>query len=99
MRRRFSWVLLSHRRRGAGLFVAFVSLAFVQFWSIEGPADGTDEPVGGLLYVAVAGAGRTVSSDPDRLPEIGKRSTQSNRDQRATATRGKTGKRTCPTIA
>ena len=47
------------------LFVAFVSLAFVQFWSIERPADarvmvrnlfiGNVAIVGGLLYVAVAG--------------------------------------------
>jgi putative oxidoreductase len=50
------------------LFVVFVSLAFVQFWSFKGPADarvmlrnlffGNVAIVGGLLYVAVAGAGR-----------------------------------------
>ena len=48
------------------LFVAFVSLAFEQFWSIERPADarvmvrkqfiGNVAIVSGLLYVAVAGA-------------------------------------------
>jgi hypothetical protein len=65
------------------LFVAFVSPAVVQFWSIDGPADarvmvpnlffGNVAIVGGLLYVAVAGAGRlrsATSSDPDRLSEI-----------------------------
>ena len=47
------------------LFVAFVSLAFVQFWSFKGPADarvmvrnlflGNVAVVGGLLYVAAVG--------------------------------------------
>jgi hypothetical protein len=55
------------------LFVAFVSLAFVQFWSIERPADarvmvrnlfiGNVAIVSGLLYVAVAGAGQLALLD------------------------------------
>jgi uncharacterized membrane protein YphA (DoxX/SURF4 family) len=55
------------------LFVAFVSLAFVQFWSIGRPADarvmvrnlfiGNVAIVSGLLYVAVAGAGRLTLLD------------------------------------
>ena len=55
------------------LFVAFVSLAFVQFWSIEGPADarvlvrnlffGNVAIVGGVLYVAASGAGRLALLD------------------------------------
>jgi putative oxidoreductase len=55
------------------LFVAFVSLAFVQFWSMEGPADarvmarnlffGNVAIIGGLLYVAAAGAGRLALLD------------------------------------
>jgi putative oxidoreductase len=55
------------------LFVAFVSLAFVQFWSMEGPADarvtarnlffGNVAIIGGLLYVAAAGAGRLALVD------------------------------------
>ena len=49
------------------LFVAFVSLAFVQFWSFKGPEDarvmvrnlfvGNLAVIGGLLYVAPVGAG------------------------------------------
>jgi hypothetical protein len=57
VRRRFSW---GFTLASPAPFVAFVSLAFVHFWSIEGPADGTDEPVGGLIYGAVADAGLTV---------------------------------------
>jgi uncharacterized membrane protein YphA (DoxX/SURF4 family) len=55
------------------LFVAFVSLAFVRFWSIERPADarvmvrnlfiGNVAIVSGLLYVAVAGAGQLTLPD------------------------------------
>jgi putative oxidoreductase len=55
------------------LFVAFISLAFVQFWSFKGPADarvmvrnlifGNVATLGGLLYVAVAGAGRLALFD------------------------------------
>jgi uncharacterized membrane protein YphA (DoxX/SURF4 family) len=55
------------------LFVAFVSLAFVQFWSIERPADarvmvrnlfiGNVAIVSGLLNVAVAGAGQLALLD------------------------------------
>jgi uncharacterized membrane protein YphA (DoxX/SURF4 family) len=55
------------------LFVAFVSLAFVQFWSIGRPADarvmvrnlfiGNVAIVSGLLYVAVAGAGQLALLD------------------------------------
>ena len=49
------------------LFVAFVSLMFVRFWSFDGPPDmrsmlrniflGNVAVIGGLLYVAVLGAG------------------------------------------
>jgi putative oxidoreductase len=49
------------------LFVAFVSLAFVQFWSFKGPEDarvtvrnlfvGNLGVIGGLLYIAAVGAG------------------------------------------
>jgi putative oxidoreductase len=49
------------------LFVAFVSLMFVQFWSFKGPDDarvmvrnlfvGNLAVIGGLLYVAAVGAG------------------------------------------
>jgi putative oxidoreductase len=49
------------------LFVAFVSLMFVQFWSFRGPEDarvmvrnlffGNVAVIGGLLYVAAVGAG------------------------------------------
>jgi putative oxidoreductase len=49
------------------LFVAFVSLMFVQFWSFKGPVDarvmvrnlfvGNLAAIGGLLYVAAVGAG------------------------------------------
>ena len=49
------------------LFVAFVSLMFVQFWSFKGPDDarvmvrnlfvGNLAAIGGLLYVAAVGAG------------------------------------------
>jgi putative oxidoreductase len=55
------------------LFLSFVSLAFVQFWSFKGPADarvmvrnlffGNAATLGGLLYVAVAGAGRLALRD------------------------------------
>ena len=55
------------------LFVAFVSLAFVQFWSIKGPADarvfvrnlffGNVAIVGGMVYVAAAGTGRLALLD------------------------------------
>jgi putative oxidoreductase len=55
------------------LFVAFISVAFVQFWSFKGPADarvmvrnlffGNVATVGGLLYVAVTGAGRLALLD------------------------------------
>lgn len=49
------------------LFVMFVSIMFVQFWSFDGPPDtkamlrniffGNAAVTGGLLYVAVFGAG------------------------------------------
>jgi putative oxidoreductase len=49
------------------LFVAFVSLMFVQVWSFKGPDDarvmvrnlfvGNLAAIGGLLYVAAVGAG------------------------------------------
>jgi putative oxidoreductase len=55
------------------LFVAFVSLMFVQFWSFKGPADarvivrnlfvGNVAVIGGLLYVAAVGAGRLAFLD------------------------------------
>ncbi|WP_321967834.1 DoxX family protein [Burkholderia cepacia] len=50
------------------LFVAFISLMFVQFWSFKGPADvrimvrnlfvGNVATIGGLLYVVAVGAGK-----------------------------------------
>ena len=55
------------------LFVVFVSLAFVQFWSFKGPADarvmvrnlflGNVAVVGGLLYVAAVGPGKLAVVD------------------------------------
>ena len=55
------------------LFVAFVSLAFVQFWSFKGPEDarvtvrnlfvGNLGVIGGLLYIAAVGAGRLAFVD------------------------------------
>ncbi|XAH22140.1 DoxX family protein [Xylophilus sp. GW821-FHT01B05] len=50
------------------LFIAFVTLCFLQFWSFEGPAEmramlknvffGNIALTGGLLYLAVCGPGR-----------------------------------------
>ncbi|MGY4819600.1 DoxX family protein [Pseudomonas chlororaphis subsp. piscium] len=55
------------------LFVAFVSLMFVRFWTVPGPKNvrvmvrnifvGNVTVVGGLLYVAVLGAGQLALVD------------------------------------
>jgi putative oxidoreductase len=55
------------------LFVAFVSLMFVRFWSFDGPPDvramlrniflANVAVIGGLLYVAAFGAGRLAFAD------------------------------------
>jgi hypothetical protein len=91
------------------LFVAFVSLAFVQFWSIERPADarvmvrnlfiGNVAIVSGLLYVAVAGAASlrsSTSSDPDRLPEIRQEVYPEQSGSKSDRNQGKDGETTVP---
>jgi putative oxidoreductase len=63
-------VLGVYARVAAGalaLFIVFVSLAFVRFWSFEGPPEmramlkdlfvGNVAIIGGLVYVAVLGPG------------------------------------------
>jgi len=55
------------------LFVAFVSLFFIKFWSFDGSPDartamrngfvGNVGVIGGLVYVATLGAGRLVLID------------------------------------
>jgi hypothetical protein len=95
------------------LFVDFVSLAFVQFRSIERPADAR-VIVRNLFIGNVAIVGWTAlrrrgrrrpACAPRHLatrtggPRCGKRSTQSNQGQKATAIKGKTAKRPCLTLA
>jgi hypothetical protein len=101
----FSMSVHSHIAAVAlALFMAFVSLALVQFWSVELPADawvmvrslfiGNVAIVGGCsMSPSPASWRHSTSHDPDRLPEIGKRYTQSNQGQ-TDSNQGKDGETT-----
>lgn len=88
------------------LLVAFVSLAFVQFWSNERPTDarvmvrnlfiGNVAIVGGLLYVAAAGLRSSTSSDPDGLPEIRQEAYPEQSGSKSDRNQGKDGETTMP---
>lgn len=64
---------------GLALFLAFVSLAFLQFWSVKNPAQirammrnafmGNIAVIGGLLYISVCGAGALAICDLNLGPQ------------------------------